>query len=257
MTKLVANNVTVSVARKNLIDDISLAVAPGKLQVILGPNGAGKTTLLRALLGICATDHGTVQLDGQTIENVSAAERAKQVAYLPQQRPLAWPTRVYDVVALGRFAHGAAVGRLAASDKAAVEQALAACRLLELADRRVDTLSGGELARVHFARVLATGAPLLLADEPSAALDPRHQLGVAQLLRNYVDQGGGALVVLHDVSLAARIADELIWLRDGQVVSIGSCDETLSSATLASVYGIDARVIRDSEGPVVVVDRAV
>jgi iron complex transport system ATP-binding protein len=176
------------------------------------------------------------------------AERARYVSYLPQRRPLAWPNKVHDIVALGRFAHGAALGRLGPEDAQAVREAIAACDLETLATRDADTLSGGEIARVHFARALAARAPLLIADEPTAALDPMHQLGIANLLRQFVDGGGGALVVLHDVGLAARFADRLIWMRDGRIVADGTPTGTLSAELMHQVYGVRAHVARDEHG---------
>ena len=206
MTELVASNVCLEVGTTPILKDASVSLRPGELVAILGPNGAGKTSLLRTLLGISKPTRGSTTLNGETCFGMSPSERAKIVSYLPQRRPLAWPYRVHDVVALGRFAHGAALGRLSPTDSAAVNDAIAACKLDELQHRSTDNLSGGELARVHFARAIAGKAPLLIADEPVAELDPRHQLLVADLIRQFVNDGGGALVVLHEVALAARIA---------------------------------------------------
>ena len=173
--------------------------------------------------------------------------RARRVAYLPQIRPLAWPSPVRDVVALGRYAWGAAPGRLSPADAEAVDAAIEACDLAALAGRATDSLSGGELARVHLARAFAANSNLLLADEPVAALDPRHQLLVAERLRRFVDAGGGALVVLHDVALAARLADRLVFLRDGRIASDGP-PTSVSAELLAEVYGVRAHVTHDPRG---------
>lgn len=248
MTKLVANNVSVVAGDATLVDDASLSLQTGELVAILGPNGAGKTSLLRALLGLTNIATGSSQLDGDDCSRLSAIERAKRISYLPQRRPLAWPNKVRDIVALGRFAHGAALGRLSPQDAEAVTAAVVSCDLESLADRNADSLSGGELARVHFSRAFAARAPLLIADEPTAALDPRHQLSIATLIRDFVDSGGGALVVLHDVALAARIADRLIWMRDGRIVASGTPAETLSSQIMADVYGVHAHVSKDDKG---------
>ena len=248
MTKLVASKLTISAGAVSLLEDASLSLTAGEFIAILGPNGAGKTSLLRGLLGMTELAAGSVQLNQQDCTSMSAAERARLISYLPQRRPLAWPNKVRDIVALGRFAHGAALGRLSTQDADAVAEAMAACDLESLADRNADTLSGGEIARVHFARAIAARAPLLIADEPTAALDPLHQLGIAQLIRDFVDAGGGALVVLHDVALAARFADRLIWMRDGCIVAEGSPDDTLSAARMQDVYGVRAHVARDANG---------
>jgi iron complex transport system ATP-binding protein len=244
MTVLSLSNIHVSMSAGPVLNDVSLALRCGELVSILGPNGAGKTTLLRAALGLVRPDAGSVVLGGQDPARLAAVERAKRAAYLPQRRPLAWAMSVRDVVALGRFAYGASATRLGAVDAAAVESALVSCGLDALAERPTDTLSGGELSRVHVARAMAAGAPLLLADEPIAALDPRHQFQVMSLLRAYVDAGNAALVVLHDVALAARFSDRLAWIRDGRIVAQGTPSDTLTAERFAQVYGIHALVGR-------------
>lgn len=242
MTELQLNQASVAALDVPLVIDASMSLVQGELVVLLGPNGAGKTSLLRLLLGLLEPDSGTATLDGAVVADCSAAQRALAVAYLPQLRPLAWPNRVRDIVALGRFAHGVSMGRPHKADAQLIEAALDACDLLALADRQANTLSGGELARVHCARAFVANTPLLLADEPTAALDPRHQHQVLQLLRGYVDDGGGACVVLHDIALAARYANRLVWMQGGRVVADGGVRETLTSARLREVYGVDAVV---------------
>ena len=242
MINFAAHNLWVSKAQKDLVKNASFDISPGNLTVLLGPNGAGKTTLLQASMGLIPTDKGEVILGGANIKTLSALTRARHVAYLPQSRPLAWPARVKDVVALGRFAHGASLSKLGADDQAAVDKAMTDCDLGRLSDRRADTLSGGERARMHCARAFAAQAPLLIADEPVAALDPRHQFRVMDLIRNYVNTGGGAMVVLHDLSLAAQYANNLIWMKDGEITASGSTKDTLTEARIAEVYGVKARV---------------
>jgi iron complex transport system ATP-binding protein len=248
MTELKADNISVVIDGAVLLEQATFRLRAGELVVLLGPNGAGKTTLLRALLGLIKTAAGSATFDGADVATMPPMQRAKRISYLPQRRPLAWPNTVRDVVALGRFAHGAALGRLGPVDTLAVDAAIDACDLNELADRRTDSLSGGELARVHFARSLAAHAPLLIADEPVAELDPRHQFKIAALIRNFVDEGGGALLVLHEVALAARFADRLIWMHEGRIVADGSPAETLTEQRLRDVYGVQARVLVDANG---------
>ncbi len=233
------------------VRDATLGVRPKELVALLGPNGAGKTTLLRAALGLIPREGGSVRLGGDDPARLSPRERALRAAYLPQRRPLEWPNRVRDLVALGRFAHGGAPGRLGSADAAAVERALDDCGLRVLADRAADTLSGGELARVHCARVFAAGTPLLLADEPTAELDPLHQHRVLALIRRFVDDGGGALIVLHEISLAARYADRLVWMRDGEVLADGPPRAALTSEAVAACYGVEADVTWRNGRPVV------
>ncbi len=253
MAELSIHEIGVTLARRAVLQDVSLQAAPGEMVVLLGPNGAGKTVLLRAVLGLVKRDGGSVTAGGDDPVSLPAAERARRIAYLPQSRPLAWPVRVRDVVALGRFAHGASPGRLGGEDAATVERTLSACDLVALAERRCDTLSGGELSRVHLARAMAAETPLLLVDEPTEALDPLHQYQVMRLLRAYADAGNCALVVLHEAALAARFADRLAWISGGRIVADGTPEETLTPERMAEVYGVRAAVRRVEDGWVVAV----
>lgn len=242
MADLVIRNLSVRAGKAKLVSEANLSLVQGELVALLGPNGAGKTSLLRSALGLANRASGEAFLNGDDCEKLSPMERARRVAYLPQQRPLAWRNTVRDVVALGRFAYGAAPGRLNQSDSEAVERAIRLCDLTGLADRHTDTLSGGELARVHCARAFAADAPLLIADEPVAALDPRHQFRVMDMIRHFVEEGGGALVVLHDIALAARYATRMVWMKDGHIIADGSPEDTLTEERLADIYGVRARV---------------
>ncbi len=242
MTELIASGLSLSAGSARLVEDASFRLAAGELVALIGPNGAGKTSLIRASLGLARPCAGRATLGGDDVTGLSPAMRARRVAYLPQVRPLAWPVRVRDVVALGRFSHGAAPGRLTGMDAAAVERALAACDLTALAGRRTDTLSGGELARVHCARAFASGAPLLIADEPTAALDPRHQFRMLDLIAAYVAGGGGALLVLHDIRLAVRYAHRLMWMKAGRLVADGPPADTLTPERLRDVFGLRAHM---------------
>lgn len=240
MSLLSLRDVSVSTGGAALVTGANLEIAPGELVALVGPNGAGKTSLLRAALGLVPLASGTASLGGRPVGGLAPRERARAASYLPQTRPLAWPNRVRDLVALGRFAHGAAPHRLVGKDTEAVEAAIAACGLFSLADRQADTLSGGELARVHCARAIAAGAPLLVADEPVAALDPLHQFQVMSLIAGYAKGPRGALVVLHDLNLAARFATRFIWMKEGRIVADGPPGETLTEARIAEVFGVRA-----------------
>jgi len=242
MAELVVNNLCVTLDDHAVVSEVSFSVASGELVALLGANGAGKSTLIRASLGLQSATAGSAFINGENAHLLNAQARAKQLAYLPQVRPLAWPNRVRDVVALGRFAFGAAPGTLTGDDALAVDNAIEACNLSSLSQRPTDTLSGGELARVHCARAFASQTPLIVADEPTAALDPRHQLMIMQLFQSFVANGGGALAVLHDVALAVRYATKLLWMKDGIIVSAGTPEDTLTPEMLAEVYGVDATV---------------
>lgn len=242
MTDLTVKDLTYTVNGTTLVEQASFKLVPGELICLLGPNGAGKTSLIRASLGLEKPSLGQATLDRDDTVSLSPMVRARRIAYLPQIRPLAWPNAVRDVVALGRFSHGAVIGRLKGEDRDAVDRALLACDLTHLADRSADTLSGGELARMHCARAFAAEAPLLVADEPTAALDPRHQFRILDLIAKYVEEGGGALVVLHDIQMAARYASRLIWMKDGRILADGSPAKTLTSDRLEEIYGVRARI---------------
>ncbi len=242
MTELSLSNIGVSITGKVILESINLELNSGELVVLLGANGAGKSSLLRSALGLAQVSTGESLIDEQLVTTLSSANRAKKVAYLPQKRPLAWPIKVFDVVSLGRYAYGVNLGRLKNDDLEFVEAAITSCGLEQLRNRRVDTLSGGEAARVHVARAFAANAALLLADEPTAALDPKHQLDVMQLIRRYVDMGGGALVVGHEASLAARFADRLVWMREGKIVEDGTVKKTMTAAMMANIYGVSAQI---------------
>ena len=182
MSALSASNVTVRIGAKDIVRDASITLNAGELVAMVGPNGAGKTTLMRALAGLVPAE-GPITLDGKALQTLAARERARRVAYLPQGHVFHWPMSVASIVMLGRAPHADAFSSTTAEDRTMVARALAITETEVFADRAVTTLSGGERARVALARALATQAAVLLADEPTAALDPRHQLTVMALLR--------------------------------------------------------------------------
>lgn len=242
MTGLLLQDARLVLGGRTVLDGVSFGVGAGELVALLGPNGAGKTSAVRALLGYASLQSGRATVGGKALAELPVRERAKAVAYLPQARPLAWPVAVHEAVALGRFAHGGPLGRLGSADAQAVKQAMEACQITGLAARSVASLSGGELARVHVARALATGATTLVADEPTAALDPRHAFGVMEILKERASGCRVAtLVILHDLALAARFADRVVLLHDGRVAADGAPAEALAPDVLAQVYGITAR----------------
>jgi iron complex transport system ATP-binding protein len=234
------HNASVTVHGAQLLSDVSFEVTPGKLVGLLGPNGAGKTTAVRALLGLQPLSAGYAYLDGQPSHSLTPKQRALRVSYLPQARKLAWPIAVREAVSLGRFAYGGPMGRLGSVDAAAVEDALTRCSLNGFEDRSVTSLSGGELARVHLARALASQGPALIADEPTAALDPGHSFDVLATLKSQASSGQAVLVVLHDLALAARFCDEIILLHQGKLVIQAPPRKALTASTLANVYRVKA-----------------
>ena len=237
---LTAQRVSVKLSGRPVLNDISLSMSSRHLVVLVGPNGAGKTTLLRALAGLVASG-GAIHVGGNALSSLSLRERARRFAYLPQGHIVYWPLPARDIVALGRYPHGATdPARLAPKDAEAVLRAMQTADVVEFSERRITELSGGERSRVALARVFAVEAPVILADEPTASLDPRHQIDVMNNLRQAADQGALVIVVTHDLGLAARFADTLLVLSEGRLVSQGAPAAALSEQVMADVFRISA-----------------
>lgn len=227
---------------RDVVRDVSLDVVAGEVIALLGPNGAGKTTLMRAGLGLLPLTAGRAMLSGADPRSFSPRERALRAAYLPQRPQSIWPIGVENLVALGRYAYGAAPDRLGAQDQQAVDAALEACAMTSLRARRMDEISGGEKARAHLARALAQHAPLLVLDEPTAGLDPAQALGVADILRAHADKGGAVVLSTHDVALAVGVAQRVVLIRDGAILAQGAPFEALTPDSLAAAYGRKGRL---------------
>jgi len=237
---LAAQGLGVTLAGRAVLQDVSLSLSSGHLVALVGPNGAGKTTLLRALAGLVPSQ-GAIHVGGDALSSLPLRARARRFAYLPQGHLVHWPLPARDIVALGRYPHGATdPARLTQKDAEAVLRAMQAADVVELGDRRVTELSGGERSRVALARVFAVEAPVILADEPTSSLDPRHQLDVMKTLRAAADKGTLVIVVTHDLGLAARFADTILVLSDGRLVSQGAAAEALSEQMMADVFRIRA-----------------
>jgi iron complex transport system ATP-binding protein len=248
VSELRADTIALSYRDVPVLREVSLALGRGETVGLIGPNGAGKTTLMRIMAGVQAADAGAVTLDGSALSEHPASRRARLLAYLPQGAPAHWPLLVERVVELGRIPHRGWWQALAAADREAIDRALAATDAGRLRDRIVTTLSGGERARVMLARVFATEPGFILADEPVASLDPFHQLQVMDTLRAHASDGGGVLVVLHDLNLAARYCDRLVALDRGQVVCEGKPREVLENPALAAAYSVRLDVVEEADG---------
>jgi iron complex transport system ATP-binding protein len=252
---MTASDLSVHLDRTLIVKEAALTLRQGEFTALVGPNGAGKTTLVRALAGLLPFD-GTILLDGRGLSEWSPRERAKRIAYLPQGNSFHWPMPVEQIVALGRYPHGDPFSPPTEADRIAVAGALAATGTQELAHRTVTHLSGGEKARVALARALATEANILLADEPTMSLDPRHQLVVMDLLRDQTHKGGTVLAVVHDLALATRYSDRVLVMENGQIVADATPHDALSAERIASVFGVEATMIDFGQDRIPVARRA-
>lgn len=227
---------------ENLLQAVSFAVQPGELVGLVGANGAGKSSLMSVLAGLRSPREGEILLHGEPLAKIDKRERAQKLAYLPQSRLVHWPIKVRDLVALGRLPYLRPFAKPTATDREAIDRALAMTDTAQFADRQADTLSGGELARVLLARALAQTPTVLLADEPTAALDPAYQFRILNLLRRAVGQGIAVVAVLHDLALAARYCDRLILLHQGGIHKAGRPADVLTEETVETVYGVRVRI---------------
>ena len=252
MSVLRVNAVRVSQGGTRILNDVSFSVNSGELVGLIGPNGAGKTTLLRTMAGLLSIEQGQAEFNDIEVKASAMPTLAKHVAYLEQGGHSSWPLAVENLVMLGRIPHFKLWQQPTRQDIASVRAAMEACEVLEFTGRRVNTLSGGEFARVMLARALATEPTILLADEPVAGLDPAHQLNVMDKLKALTQQGAGIVVVMHDLSLAARYCNRLSLLFDGRLVADGDADSVLSETNLMQYYEIIAHRASTGHGEVVV-----
>lgn len=244
MTMLATHGLIRRRGERTVLDAVDVAFAKGRLSAVVGPNGAGKTTLLRLLAGLDSPDGGEVLLDGSRVDRLAAAVRSRRIAFLPQSAAVYWPLLGRDLVALGRLPHGADLSRpLSPTDSAAVERALMRVGGMPLAARRIDQLSQGERARLGLARVLATEAEVILADEPVASLDPAYALEAMTLLQAEAARGVCVVVCLHDLGLTARFADHVVLLAAGRMQASGPPAVVLQPSVIDPAYDVGFRTV--------------
>jgi iron complex transport system ATP-binding protein len=254
--RLALHGIAVRLGGRAVLEDVDLVLAPGEVVGIVGRNGVGKTTLLRVAAGTLAPDAGSVLLDGRALASIPRRERARQLALVPQDTQVPFPFSVAELVLMGRTPHLGWLGFETAHDLAVARAALARMDIASLADRSVPTLSGGERQLAVVARALAQEPRVLLLDEPTAFLDLRHRLEVLTVVRELAQQGTSALVVSHDLGVAARFCDRLVLLGGGRIVADGPPRAVLSPDALRAAFGIEAEILTGADGLPVVVPRA-
>jgi iron complex transport system ATP-binding protein len=249
-----AESLTLTYDRAVAVDAVTLELPPGRLTAVVGPNGCGKSTLLSGLSRLHRPAGGSVLLDGRVLARLPAREAARLVGLLPQSADAPDGLTVADLVRFGRQPHQGLLRQWSRGDQDAVEHALAAADLVALADRPLETLSGGQRQRAWIAMAVAQDTPVLLLDEPTAALDLGHQLEVFELLRGLAAGGRTVVVVVHDLTSACRYADHLVALHDGRVVAEGAPREVVTPELVRRLYGVESVVVRDPAAgcPVVV-----
>ncbi len=219
-----------------VLTDVSLALRAGECVCLVGPNGSGKTTLLLTLLGLLVPSTGSVRLNGVEVSRLAPRRRARFAAYVPQVLKSRPALTVAEVVAGGRYAHVGPWRRLAESDRAAVDRAIAACGLAALRQQPFSTLSGGEQQKTLLAAAIAQDPQALFLDEPTTALDPAFQLELVRILRDWHSSGRALLVISHDLQLPAVLAGRLLAMRGGRIVADGPAHEVLQPERLAAIY---------------------
>ncbi len=244
---LQAESLQVSYGDRLVLKDISFQVAAGTILGVIGPNGAGKTTLVRALSGVVPLSGGHVLVQGSEIAAMSPVERARKVAVVPQARSLPAAFTGWQLVLLGRTPHLNWLGHVSDQDEQRVRQALERAQALDLAERRVGELSGGEQQRLLLARALAQELPVLLLDEPTTHLDMQHQISLLDNVRELArDEKLAVVVALHDLNLVSRYADRVALLVEGNLLALGTVEEVLQPELLGPVYQIPLQLLYTS-----------
>ena len=236
---LSADNIFIKYGSREIVSGLSLALSDGKVLGLVGANGAGKTTVIKGLNGTLPVSNGTISIGERSLADYSRRDIARDIAVVAQETETRFPVSVLEFVLAGRFVHGGAFGWESEGDIASARRALDDCDLAEYGDRLMNELSGGERQRVVLARALATNARILLLDEPTASLDLAHQAMMFKLVRARCRScNASAVVITHDLNLAAEFADEILMLKDGKVAAYGEPREVLTAENIEDVFGV-------------------
>jgi iron complex transport system ATP-binding protein len=243
--RLEARNLSMGYAQTRIIEDLDLLIPSGHVSAIVGPNGCGKSTLLAGLARLHKPISGSVLLDGKAIGSLPSREVARRLALLPQDASAPDGLTVSELIRFGRQPHQSLLRQWSEEDQAIVDAALIAADLVELANRPLESMSGGQRQRAWIAMAIAQATPLLLLDEPTSALDLGHQIEVFELIRQLAAAGKTIVMVVHDLSSACRYADHLIAMHQGRIVASGRPDDIVTSALVERLYGVCCTLLRD------------
>ncbi|MFC0522961.1 ABC transporter ATP-binding protein [Pontibacillus salicampi] len=246
MVRLYTEHLQVGYGEKSIVEDLTLHIPDQQITTIIGANGCGKSTLLKAITRIISHQSGSIVLDGESISKEDTKALAKKMAILPQTPENASGLTVGELVSYGRFPYQKSFGRLSTKDREVIQWALEVTGTAEFMYQSVDALSGGQRQRVWIAMSLAQETDMIFLDEPTTYLDMAHQLEVLELLEKLNKEEGRTIVmVLHDLNHAARFADNIIAMKDGDIIQTGSSEEVMTKQVLRSVFNIDAVIGRD------------
>lgn len=243
MNTVAVNSIIVEAGRRRILDNLSCAIGEREFLVVIGPNGAGKTTLLRAICGLLKVCSGTITLDGNPLESYSRRQLAATMALVPQNMNMEFSFSVAETVLMGRYPYLGLLEQEKRQDYEIARQAMAFTQVEHLADQRLDQLSGGERQRVIIARAICQQPGIMLLDEPTAALDPSHQIRIMKLMQRLREEKNTTVVMVsHDLNLAGMFAGRILLLKEGRVVSSGAPGEILVPENLHRVYGCPMHV---------------
>lgn len=255
MDSICIDDLCFSYGEKDVLNGISVSIKKGSLVGILGPNGCGKTTLLRCVSGYLKPKRGSIKVEGREVSAFGSRELSRMMALVPQHAVMEFDFTVRDIVLMGRNPHQKWFSQATEEDVLTAESAMRKTGVLELADRSVLTLSGGEWQRAIVARALCQQSSLMLLDEPVSNLDIKHQIDILRMVKDVVENNGiTAVCVLHDINLAAQYCSDILMLKEGKTYLWGSPCEVISEQSIKSVYGIKTYLKNEQNKPYIIPD---
>ena len=246
--QLVCERLDVARGGRLVLREIDLKLRAGECVSLIGPNGSGKTTLMLAMLGLLTPASGSVRVDGREMAGLPARVRGRFASYVPQTVERIPAFSLYDVVAAGRFPHVSPLRPLSDDDRAQVGRALEMCGLEQLAERRIDAVSGGERQKALIAAAVAQDALVMFLDEPSTALDPAYQIELVGMLRAWHARGRGVILISHDLNMPAALGGRVVALKQGRIVADGPASDMLVPDRLAEIYGAPFETAQTADG---------